>query len=134
MERKKKMKEVFAEIEAMFPANPEFVRIFKQYETDIRFYGRYRWKEDTTKERLEQKRAALLKIARNLNHIDLLIFYYVDNLDGLNREGLLRMLQKLYGAQCDFKNGFYKTDEYFDLGGVGGIDYAKKPEKSQKNP
>lgn len=137
MEKQKKLKEVLAEIDAMFPAIPEFTRVFKQYELDIRWYNRYIWSEHTTKEILIEKYKALLKIAQHLDHLDLLIFYYLDHIDGMGRETLLRMLKERYIAQCKFKNEFYNTDKYLDIGELGTTERfknAKNPKKNLKNP
>ena len=65
METKQKMKEAYAERDGMFYAIPEFARIFKQYEYDIRYYNRYQWSAQTTKESLIRKRDELLNMVKN---------------------------------------------------------------------
>ena len=132
--QEKTMKEAFQEIEDMFRGIPELVRVFQQYERDIRYYNRYNWNADTTKEKLIQKRNELLELAKNLDNRDLMILYYIENTDGLGSYRALNILRDYYRAQCKFKNQISKNEEYVDVLEVGGYSGLKKHEKTQKNP
>lgn len=132
--QEKKMKEAFQEIEDMFRGIPELVRIFQQYERDIRYYSRYNWDHNTTKEKLIQKRNELLELAKNLENRHLMILYYIENTDGLGVYRALNLLREYYRAQCKFKNQISKNEECVDILDVGGYNGLKKHEKTQKNP
>ena len=84
-------------------------------EREIRYYNRYRWGEQTTKEGLIKKRDELLEVVKSIDNVDLTILFYLRKLDGLNKYKMARMLRELYRAQCDFKNELYQTDEYTDI-------------------
>ena len=71
------MKEAFQEIEDTFRGIPELVRIFQRYERRIRYYNRYNWNANTTKEKLIQKRNELLELAKHLDNRHLMILYYI---------------------------------------------------------
>ena len=130
MEEQKKMKEYFAEIEKMFFGIPEVVRIFQMYEREIRYYNLYNWCEETTKEKLIKKRDVLLDIVKKLNHVDILILFYIKNIDGLGTFYMLRCLRDMYNAQCQFNNELFGNNEHIDISKVGKIKIGKKDKKS----
>ncbi len=119
MQQTKKFKEVLLEIEGKFGCMPELSSLFQQLEREIRYYNRYCWGEQTTKEKLIKKRDELLAVVKSIDNIDLTILFYLRNLDGLNKYKMARMLRELYRSQCDFKNELYQTDEYADILGAG---------------
>ncbi len=119
MQQTKKLKEVMAEIEEAFCAMPKIAELFQQMEREIRYYNRYRWNEQTTKEKLIKKRDELLEVVKSIDNIDLTVLFYLRKLDGINQYKMARMLRELYQAQCDFKNELNQTDEYADILGVG---------------
>lgn len=127
------MQEAMAEIEMTFRGIPEFVRVFQQYEHDLRYYNRYRWNPYTTKEKYERKRDALFEIAKSLDHRDLLILYYIQNTDGLGAERALHILRGFYRAQCRFQNKVCGKVEYVDILEIGRCLGLKKLPKSEKS-
>ena len=136
MEQEKKMKDAFAEIEGMFHAIPEWDRVFKQYERDIRYYNRFEWNRITTKERLIEKRDALLQTAKALDNRDLLILYYIRNIRFLGVQNALRLLRDIYGAQCALQNEGLEEEKYVDVMRVGqhcGLKIIPKSQKKKKN-
>ncbi|MBQ7924195.1 MAG: hypothetical protein IJ329_02695 [Clostridia bacterium] len=115
--------------------NSEWERIFAVYEREIKNYSRYRWNAYTTKERLIEKRDALLKIAENLDNVDLIVLYYIYHIDWLGKWKMVELLRKAYQAQCAFQNEFFQTDTYVDIVEIGVKEpvYREKRKKSQKN-
>ena len=136
MKQEKKMKDAFAEIEDMFHAIPEWDRVFKQYERDIRYYNRFEWNRITTTERLIEKRDALLQTAKALDNRDLLILYYIRNIRFLGVQNALRLLRDIYGAQCALQNEGLEDEKYVDVMRVGqhcGLKIIPKSQKKKKN-
>lgn len=78
-------------------------------------YYRYKWKQGITKEHVLQKQEALIKIAENLDIIDLTIIYYLRNIDGIERMSILQSLRKSYQAECEVKNKIKGTKKYQDI-------------------
>ena len=132
MEKKKKMQDCFAEIEGMFPRIPEMVRIFQQYEREIRYYNRYDWCETTTKEKLIEKRDIFLEIVKKLDNIDLLILFYIKNTDGLGKLRMVKILRDMYNAQCKFKNALCGRNEYIDIMEIGKQEFSRKTKTQKK--
>lgn len=132
MQQKKKMKEVFAEIESMFHAIPKLEQAFKNYERDIRYYNCNKWDTSTTKERLIKKRNDLLEVATTMNHCDLLVLYYIKNIESLGVYKMLGILRELYRSQCEAKNKLYNTDEYVDIIEIGARSYGEPSENGEK--
>ena len=133
MERQKKMKDCFAEIEGMFPSIPEMVRIFQGYEREIRYYNRYDWCETTTKEKLIEKRDIFLDIVKKLDNVDLLILFYIKNTDGLGKLRMMKILRDMYNAQCKFKNALCGRNEHIDILEIGQTRIFEKDKKPKKN-
>ena len=134
MEKQKRMKDSFAEIEKMFPAIPEMVRIFQKYEREIRYYNLYDWCEGTTKEKLIQKRDILLEIVKKLDNIDLLILFYIKNTSGLGKLRTVKILREMYCTQCRLQNELCGKNECMDILEIGKTKIFEKHKKLQKNP
>lgn len=127
MEERRTMKEAFDEIEKAFHAIPEWERIFKKYEWELRHYNRMQWNERTTKEKLANKRDELLKVAKSLDYRDLMLLYYVKKFEGTGIYRLVEVLEKFARAQCE------KTGEE-DISLIGKRKSGGKEKKYQKNP
>ena len=119
MEENKKMHEVLEEIAEKFACMPQLVISFQGLEKEIRYYNCYEWEEGTTKERLLQKQQTLLKVAREIDVVDLQILFYLRALGGGNKYKLRKALKKQFKAECDFYNELYQTQEKFDICAVG---------------
>ncbi len=119
MDKKKKMREVLAEIEEKFACVPQIVRYFQRLEMDIRYYNCYQWENGVTKERLLQKQQTLTRFVEQIDNVDLSILFYLRELGVGNRYKLRKMLKEQYEAQCNFYNELYQTQEKFDVCSVG---------------
>ncbi len=119
MDKKKKMREVLAEIEEKFACVPQIVRYFQRLEMDIRYYNCYQWENGVTKERLLQKQQTLTHFVEQIDNVDLSILFYLRELGIGNRYKLRKMLKEQYEAQCNFYNELYQTQEKFDVCSVG---------------
>lgn len=133
MKNKKKMSDAFKEIEEMFPIIPEWRRIFKDYERDIRYYNRYKWSKQTTKEGLEKKRNDLLEMIKQLDNRDILILYYIRHMKVLGVYRVLSIFREFHCLEMSRKNREENTDKYVDILEIGRHEYGKC-EKNQKNP
>ncbi len=120
--------EKLKKIEKTFPQNPELVRVFQQYERDIRYYRPTCWEEGTTKELLEEKRRILWELAQKIDQVDLMLLYYVKIIEGLGRERLLRALKARYKAQNAFQKDIQGKEPFLDISKIG-----RKKSKKQKN-
>ena len=123
------MEERIKEIEKTFPNNPELIRLFQQYERDIRRYQYVCWEKGTTKELLEEKMRVLWDLAQRIDQVDLMILYYAQAIEGLGRARLFRALKARYRAQCAFQKDILGKNTFFDISNIG-----KKERKTKKIP
>ena len=120
MDKKKKMREVLAEIEEKFACMPELVRYFQGLERKIRYYNRYQWKEEgVTKEKLLKKYEALTALVKEVDGVDLQILFYLRSLKGGGRFSMLKVLKERYQAECNYYNELVQTQENFDICAIG---------------
>ena len=106
--------------------------LFRQLDRDIAVYNQYEWNEETTKERLIEKREALLATAKSLTAKDLLIFYYMKKKLGISALQVYKMLRKQYCTVRELKKVLNGKEETWDIERVGAE--RKKKKKIQKNP
>ncbi len=109
------------ELKNNFKAFPRLADYFINVEYFIRNFGRYRWKEGTTREKLRLEADTLMETAKNMDSIDLKIIYYLNNSCGVSKNELLHILKQAKKTRCETLNAVYATNEYVDPLDVGWI-------------
>ena len=107
-------------------------KVFVRLDRDIAQYNQYEWNEETTKERLVQKRDDLLKVATKLNEMDLLLLYYLKSQLGISAIRAYKIMRKQYCAIQEFEKTADGEQTVWDIERVGAE--RKKKKKIQKNP
>ena len=87
---------------------------FKMYERHVPYFNQYTWKKGVTKEMVDLRNKKLLETAQNMWIDDLIILYYIRNLDRYRGGQIAKALQKAYQAQCELYNKLSNTDKYKD--------------------
>lgn len=96
-------------IENAFKENFELQRIFRKFEKEISRGS------DAKKERLIQRRDALLQTLRKIDLVELEILFYIAIIDDCNKYRVLERLRRRYNEQCRFKEEFYGFEKSENL-------------------
>ena len=83
--------------------------------------------------KIDRKKGYILEILKKLDNIDLLILFYIQNIDGLGKLRMVKLLRDMYKAQCKFKNELCGKNEYIDIVEIGVTRIFEKPKKNFKN-
>ena len=105
-------------------------KVFVRLDRDIAQYNQYEWNEETTKERLVQKRDDLLKVATKLNERDLLLLYYLKSQLGISAIRAYKIMRKQYCTIQEFEKTADGEQTVWDIERVGAE--RKKRKKSKK--
>lgn len=112
------------QIKDEFKNFPKLAEYFINLEYAVRNFGRYKWKNGTTREKLKTETDTLIQTAKGIDSIDLKILYYLNNNCGVSKYKLLDILKKAKQSQCDMLNAVYATNEYVDPLNVGWILFS----------
>ena len=109
------MKKEYEEIEERFRAFPKLAAYFKEFQKTIDNFDKYEWEKGVTKEKMLEKRDALIQIAENIDALFLITYYYAHEISSLGVFTLRRKLKKLYLAEKEVRRVFEQSGKVEDI-------------------